>query len=125
MEIMLFEPKRFNLLYNCSFYDYNIIPVEKRQHKFLGVVIIICYVIFMPSYLACLYAMLNKDLRKKASYRLMFLLGVIHILDLQFCGLMTGVFAIVGVVYCQYPLLIYVSGSFAVGELGGICSRLE
>jgi hypothetical protein len=75
MEILLFEPAKFNRLYNCSFYDYNSIPLEQRQHRFLGWVIIVSYVVFFVCYSFCLYAMVAAEHFKKASYRLMFLLG--------------------------------------------------
>ncbi|KAI6171200.1 hypothetical protein M3Y97_01073700 [Aphelenchoides bicaudatus] len=114
MEILIFEPAKFNLLYNCTFYNYSTIPLQQRKHQFLGGVIIASYVVFCVSYLFCLYAMVAAEHFKKASYRLMFLLGVIHVLDLQFCGLMTGIFAIIGAVYCEYPMLIYISGGIAV-----------
>ncbi|KAI6186064.1 hypothetical protein M3Y98_00092200 [Aphelenchoides besseyi] len=114
MEWFLIERNKYERLYNCSFYDYQRIPVEQRQHKFLGLVIIVSYALFMTCYVPCLYAMMASEHRRKASYRLMFLLGVIHVLDLQFCGLETGILAIVGAAYCEHPILIYVSGSIAV-----------
>ncbi|KAI6243361.1 hypothetical protein M3Y99_00130600 [Aphelenchoides fujianensis] len=114
MEWFLVDRARFEERYNCSFYDPQTIPRAARQHRLLGVLIIACYFVFVGAYLPCLYAMLSGEHRRKASYRLMFLLGLIHVLDLQFCGLLTGVLAIMGAVYCEHPTLIFVSGAIAV-----------
>ncbi|KAI6243435.1 hypothetical protein M3Y99_00099900 [Aphelenchoides fujianensis] len=114
MEWFLVDRAFFEERYNCSFYDPQTIPRAARQHRLLGVLIIACYVVFVGAYLPCLYAMMSGEHRRKASYRLMFLLGLIHVLDLQFCGLLTGVLAIMGAVYCEHPTLIFVSGAIAV-----------
>uniref|UniRef100_A0A1I8BF77 Transposase n=1 Tax=Meloidogyne hapla TaxID=6305 RepID=A0A1I8BF77_MELHA len=36
MDIYLFNPSEYQRLYNCSLYKIDDIPLEKRQHIFLG-----------------------------------------------------------------------------------------
>jgi len=40
----------FEQNYNCTFYDYNSIPVEKRQNIFVGILLLILYVTFEVNY---------------------------------------------------------------------------
>jgi len=40
MDIYLFKPKEYLRLYNCSLYNIEDIPLEDRQHIFLGVILI-------------------------------------------------------------------------------------
>lgn len=37
MELFLFHPREYELLYNCSAYEVDSIPLEKRQSKLLGI----------------------------------------------------------------------------------------
>lgn len=46
----------------------------------------------------------------------MILLGFIHLTGLQVSGLLTGLLAIQGSVFCSHPTLIYVAGAVGVGR---------
>ncbi|KAI6228824.1 hypothetical protein M3Y99_00147700 [Aphelenchoides fujianensis] len=118
MEVLLFDQQQYDLLYNCSFYSIESIPLEKRQHRVFGALLIVAYAICTSTYAACLYAMWRTKLRARASYRLMMLLAVIHITGLQACGLVTGILAIEGAVFCSHPTLIYVVGAVGMGTWG-------
>ncbi|CAD5210534.1 unnamed protein product [Bursaphelenchus okinawaensis] len=114
MEVYLFEREKYHLLYNCTFYDWNTVPLERRRHRFLGASVIAFYVATMVLYIPCLMAMMHSENRKRASYQLMFLLGVMHLFGIQTCGLFTGIHAYFGHVYCDYPNLMYFFGSLGV-----------
>ncbi|KAI6171204.1 Protein CBR-SRT-29 [Aphelenchoides bicaudatus] len=103
MEVFLFEPQTYQRLYNCSFYDVDSIPVERRRNPFLGTL-----------YSLVIYAMLRSQFRNQETYRLMIFLGIIHCLGLQACGLATGFFAIQGYVFCSSPTIIYFAGQLAL-----------
>ena len=45
MEYLL-DAELFDRYYNCSFYDYNSIPVETRRNFGAGIVLLILYVVF-------------------------------------------------------------------------------
>ncbi|KAL3088994.1 hypothetical protein niasHS_009060 [Heterodera schachtii] len=46
--------------------------------------------------------------------KLMFLIGILDMLCLFISALETGILGIIGAVYCDYPLLIYTTGSLAL-----------
>ncbi|CAD5227246.1 unnamed protein product [Bursaphelenchus xylophilus] len=114
MEVYLFEPEKYNLLYNCSFYDWNIIPREERRHRFLAVILLFFYFATISLYVPCLAAMMSSENRRRSSYQLMFLLGCMHICGLQTCGLMTGIHGYYGHVFCDFPREMYFFGSMGV-----------
>jgi hypothetical protein len=72
---------------------------------------------FQILYCLILYAMLNTQHRNRASYRLMIMLGFIHIGGLQFSGLATAWLAIEGSVFCHHPKVIYWCGALGLGKL--------
>jgi len=49
MELYLFYQNEYERLYNCSIYDIDQIPLEKRQHKILGIFFIILSTIYVVS----------------------------------------------------------------------------
>ncbi|KAI6221900.1 hypothetical protein M3Y99_01526300 [Aphelenchoides fujianensis] len=115
MNLLLFDQPQYESLYNCSFYSIESISLKERRHRVFGGLLIVAYVICTCTYAACLYAMWRTKLRARVSYRLMMLLAVIHIIGLQGCGLITGILAIEGAVFCSHPTLIYVVGGVALG----------
>ncbi|KAI6177869.1 hypothetical protein M3Y97_00954100 [Aphelenchoides bicaudatus] len=114
MEVFFFEPQTYQRLYNCSFYDVNSIPIEKRQNLVLGSIVLLCYFVFFSLYSLVVYAMLRSQYRNQETYRLMIFLGIIHCLGLQTCGLATGIFAIKGYVFCSNPYIIYFFGQLGL-----------
>jgi hypothetical protein len=46
MDIYLWKPEEYQQLYNCSFYKIEEIPLEKRQHIFLGICFILLFFLF-------------------------------------------------------------------------------
>ncbi|KAL3082046.1 hypothetical protein niasHT_038376 [Heterodera trifolii] len=48
-------------------------------------------------------------------YKLMFFIGILDMLSMFMNALETGILGIIGAVYCDYPLLIYTSGTFGTG----------
>jgi hypothetical protein len=53
--------------------------------------------------------------KESSCYKMMFVMGVLNMLCLPICGILTGVMGIVGTVYCSWPGPIYVLGAFAFG----------
>ncbi|KAI6230294.1 hypothetical protein M3Y99_01075900 [Aphelenchoides fujianensis] len=99
MDLLLFDQQQYELLYNCSFYSIEAIPLERRQHRVFGALLIVAYAICTGTYVACLYAVPDETAHSSA------------------CGLVTGILAIKGAVFCSHPTLIYVVGGVAlVGE---------
>jgi hypothetical protein len=46
MDIYLWKPEEYQRLYNCSFYKIEEIPLEKRQHIFLGICFVLLFFLF-------------------------------------------------------------------------------
>nr|CAD2188433.1 unnamed protein product [Meloidogyne enterolobii] len=49
MDLYLFYQNEYERLYNCSIYNIDQIPLEKRQHKILGIFFIILSTIYVVS----------------------------------------------------------------------------
>lgn len=47
-------------------------------------------------------------------------LAVVDILVLPICGILTGILAIRGDVFCSNPDLIYITGTFGLGKLNEV-----
>jgi hypothetical protein len=62
---------------------------------------------------------LYRHRRENSCYALLFLVSVVDVIALNLLGLLTGVLGLLGVVYCQQPTLIYVSGCVLQGFAPG------
>uniref|UniRef100_A0A914LUG3 Serpentine Receptor, class T n=1 Tax=Meloidogyne incognita TaxID=6306 RepID=A0A914LUG3_MELIC len=111
MDIYLFKPKEYQRLYNCSLYNIKDIPLEDRQHIFLGVVLIQLFFILEFLYILCVLA-IRKHL-ENSCYKIMFYIGINDIFCLFICGLLTGILALNGAVFCSFPNTIYIAGMVA------------
>uniref|UniRef100_A0A7E4VCZ1 Serpentine Receptor, class T n=1 Tax=Panagrellus redivivus TaxID=6233 RepID=A0A7E4VCZ1_PANRE len=124
MEAFFFDEAKYQLLYNCSFYDYDSIPAESRAHPIVGSIFVATAVFFIIIYIPCLLVFLHKEYRQQPCYQLMFILGINDIALLLFSGVLTGIYGIFGTVYCQYPKTIYFLGSGGVSLWCAQCITL-
>ncbi|KAH7708344.1 Protein SRT-40, partial [Aphelenchoides avenae] len=104
--------------YNCSFYSVDDIPLENRRHVVPGAALLALFVFFEALYIPCIWALSKKSIRKSSCYKLMLYLGVTDAICMGVSGLLTGYFAIVGAVYCSYPMFIYLAGTLGLGLWG-------
>ncbi|KAL3081074.1 hypothetical protein niasHT_037542 [Heterodera trifolii] len=110
MNLLLFDRIRFDLLYNCSLYGVDEVPTDRRQHVIFGILLISFFVLFELLYLPCvfaLYRMLGQN-----CYKIMFSIALIDVVALPFAGLIPGIFALCGVVFCSAPMIVFVVGMF-------------
>ncbi|CAD5223920.1 unnamed protein product [Bursaphelenchus okinawaensis] len=117
MNEFIFERAKFQQRYNCTFYNVDSIPVAERQHDYIGLVYVTVCPPLMFLYLLCLLCIWISEQFKRPTYKLMFIMGMIHISGLTTTGLLGGLFYIRGDVYCSSPLLIYITGALDVGVL--------
>ncbi|KAI1701282.1 serpentine type 7TM GPCR chemoreceptor srt domain-containing protein [Ditylenchus destructor] len=110
MEMYFFKHDEWERLYNCSLYRVDDIPLEKRQHIALGVFFILVSIIFITLYTPCIIAVRNH--LKHSCYKFLFFLGIVDILSIPMNGILTGYMTIVGAMFCNYPKLLYFSGSY-------------
>ena len=115
MDFLLWRQEEFSKLYNCSFYDVDSIPRERRQHVFVGLSMIIMFIAFEILYIPSLLVMKKPSFFKQSCYKIMFFMGVIDVICLCINAGSTGYFTMNGDVFCSRPGLIYAIG------LGGFC----
>ncbi|KAI1710706.1 serpentine type 7TM GPCR chemoreceptor srt domain-containing protein [Ditylenchus destructor] len=113
MEMYFFRHAEWERLYNCSLYQVDDVPLENRQHVFLGTTFIILSIIFMTLYIPCIIAV-RKHIKKNTCYKFLFFLGIVDILTIPANGIMTGYMAIVGTVFCSHPTFLYFSGPYGI-----------
>jgi Serpentine type 7TM GPCR chemoreceptor Srt len=114
MEQLLFHHDTFQLHYNCSFYSTDAIPLAERQHVRLGIAFIVLFVVFELIYLPIL-VVLRRHLQQSC-YKQMFFIGMVDVVCMAVNGLMTGLWAIQGVVYCDSPTLQLIAASVGNGQ---------
>ncbi|KAH7704352.1 SRT-29 protein [Aphelenchoides avenae] len=114
---LFFNPDYFNEMYNCSFYNVSDIPVENRQHVFHGSILLGCGIVFEILYIPCLYAMFQPQNLKHTCYKFMAYLAVVDSLTTLVAGIISGYFALNGIVYCSWPYtpIIHVFGTVGLG----------
>uniref|UniRef100_A0A7E4UTY5 G_PROTEIN_RECEP_F1_2 domain-containing protein n=1 Tax=Panagrellus redivivus TaxID=6233 RepID=A0A7E4UTY5_PANRE len=115
MNKLLFDHQTYELGYNCSFYDVNLIPLAERQHPIVGSIFIVTAILMILLYIPCLLVFCRGRFRKQPCYKLMIFLGVIDVLLTIGNGVVSGLFVFFGTVYCEQPLIIYLIGSFGQG----------
>nr|CAD2178783.1 unnamed protein product [Meloidogyne enterolobii] len=76
MDLYFFHHDEYERLYNCSLYSVDQIPLEKRQHKILGIFLFslstICEILYIP----CMFSIWNR-MANSHCYKIMFFIGVI------------------------------------------------
>ncbi|KAI1732426.1 serpentine type 7TM GPCR chemoreceptor srt domain-containing protein [Ditylenchus destructor] len=110
MEMFFFRPDEYERLYNCTTYRVEDVPLEKRQHTYLGIAFLVLFVIFMMLYIPCVIACYRRT--KQVCYKFLFFIGIIDIACLPVCGFVTGYMAIEGAVFCSHPTFLYFCGVF-------------
>ncbi|KAI6184931.1 7TM GPCR, serpentine receptor class t (Srt) family-containing protein [Aphelenchoides bicaudatus] len=89
--------------YNCSFYSVNQISLEERKRPFVGVTLLVLFVIFELLYLPCAIAMFNKQPRKNFCYKVMLLMTIFDMLLFFENALFPGYASLHGYQPCDLP----------------------
>nr|CAD2142354.1 unnamed protein product [Meloidogyne enterolobii] len=111
MDLYLFHHDEYERVYNCSIYSVEQIPLEKRQHKILGIFFIILSTIYEILYIPCMFS-IWKLMAKFNCYKIMFVIGVIDMAAILCAGFFTGYLGYFGYVFCSSPTFIYLAGTF-------------
>ncbi|CAD5233938.1 unnamed protein product [Bursaphelenchus xylophilus] len=112
MELLFFERDRFNLLYNCTFYDPDTVPAEDRGMPMVGALCLPCGLLSITLYIFCIYAIYEKGLLKHSTYRLMLLMAFYHLYGIVLGGFFMTYLLCYGPVFCDNPTFIYFAGTF-------------
>uniref|UniRef100_A0A914QQF9 G-protein coupled receptors family 1 profile domain-containing protein n=1 Tax=Panagrolaimus davidi TaxID=227884 RepID=A0A914QQF9_9BILA len=114
MNHYLFNPESYKEFYNCSYYDINIHPLQERQDIFYGIILIVGALIFEIMYMLVIPILWQPTFQKESCYKMMAYIAVIDILAITINGVLTGVFAILGAVFCSFPPLQIFGGMMAL-----------
>ncbi|KAH7724167.1 CRE-SRT-23 protein [Aphelenchoides avenae] len=112
MEMYAFRREEYDRLYNCTFYNITMVPLEERQHTGMGAFFICIMLFFEILYIPCSIAIWKH--RENSCYKIMFYIAVNDMCCMWFNGFLTGYFAILGVVFCSHPTFIYICGNTAL-----------
>ena len=115
MDYVLWRREEYHRLYNCSFLQIETVPLEVRQHSFMGLALVVFFLVFESMYIPSLLVMRKKSFYSQACYKIMHFIGIIDVVSLSLNALTTGYFCMVGAVYCTYPTLIYGIGVIGLG----------
>ncbi|KAL3085587.1 hypothetical protein niasHT_037328 [Heterodera trifolii] len=109
MELLLFRHDEFDKLYGCDGFNASKIPLEERTNIVNGCILITLFCVFELLYIPCMVSIYK--IMDNACYKLIFFIGILDMSALFINALETGILGIIGAVYCDYPLLIYTTGS--------------
>nr|CAD2204742.1 unnamed protein product [Meloidogyne enterolobii] len=112
MDLYFFHHNDYERLYNCSIYNIDQIPLEKRQHKILGIFVISLSTIYEILYIPCMFS-IWKRMANSHCYKIMFAIGVIDMATILAAGFLTGYLGYFGYVFCSSPKFIYFVGAYA------------
>ncbi|KAI6217014.1 hypothetical protein M3Y95_01245600 [Aphelenchoides besseyi] len=109
---LIFEHDEFLRLYNCSFYQVDSIPIEKRKHFGFGLLILILGVFYELLYVPCVYALSRKHVRESSfCYEVMLLMTLFDMLTIPLTCLLPGWFSMQGLMFCSAPYTSYLAGT--------------
>ncbi|CAD5212433.1 unnamed protein product [Bursaphelenchus okinawaensis] len=115
MEKYWFDPAGYESLYNCSMYSTEKWHSFGYPNKFVGAFYTFIGIIYEILYFPCLYTMSSPKFLRFSCYKIMFFLGIIDMACISINSIMAGYFAWHGNVFCDYPKIMYISGSISVG----------
>ncbi|CAD5233297.1 unnamed protein product [Bursaphelenchus xylophilus] len=120
MNVYLFKPDEFNRLYNCSLYDTEIFPREERRLRVIGIMCLFSGIFSIVLYFFCIFAMLQRQLIKLPTYKLMLFMAFFHLYGCTLGGPFMAYLFYEGPVYCESPNFIYLVGSYGTATwIGG------
>ncbi|KAI1700349.1 serpentine type 7TM GPCR chemoreceptor srt domain-containing protein [Ditylenchus destructor] len=111
MDLLLYDKLKYEEMYNCSKVNLSTVPMEERRHVVVGTVTIIVALIYELLYLPCLLVIARRR-SQSSSYKFMLYIGIVDVICLWINGFITGYYAIMGTVYCDYehPYFMYFVG---------------
>ncbi|KAK0402356.1 hypothetical protein QR680_016290 [Steinernema hermaphroditum] len=120
MELLVFHPEKWNLLYNCSLLNDSQWEAERNPFESLGALYASLGGFFIVMYMICLKVMWKQ--RKNSCFKIMIQIGIMDVVNLSLNAVLTGYFTFTGAVYCSAPLTNYVCGALVLGFWCNCCA---
>lgn len=112
MNIYYYDPEFHRKHYNCSFYSVDSVPLAQRQDYVLRAVLIVFFIACETLYIPCVMV-LRRQMKRSSCYKFMLFIALVNVVSLAITGLTTGIFVILGIVYCSAPTVDYITGFIA------------
>nr|CAD2195260.1 unnamed protein product [Meloidogyne enterolobii] len=116
MELFLFNHQEYERLYNCTNLVIDSIPIENRRLTIEAIINLILGIIYFLVYLPCLYS-IWKQHWKNDCYTILLYIGIVDLVGIIISGFLHPILSLQGAVFCSYPTLIYIVGTFVFGLL--------
>ncbi|KAI1695289.1 serpentine type 7TM GPCR chemoreceptor srt domain-containing protein [Ditylenchus destructor] len=114
MNTLLFHfNDEFQHHYNCTFFNIDSVPFEKRKNIPIGIGFIVTSIAFSMLYVPCIVVMCRERFTSQPCYKLMLYLACVNTIAMLLVGIWGGIMLILGYVYCTSPLFTYTFGCFA------------
>uniref|UniRef100_A0A915P9R4 Serpentine receptor class gamma n=1 Tax=Meloidogyne floridensis TaxID=298350 RepID=A0A915P9R4_9BILA len=111
MELFLFNHQEYERLYNCTNLVIDSIPIENRRLTIEALINLILGIIYFLLYLPCLYS-IWKQHWKNDCYTILLYIGIVDLVGIIISGFLHPILSLQGAVFCSYPTLIYIVGTF-------------
>uniref|UniRef100_A0AC35FMF5 Uncharacterized protein n=1 Tax=Panagrolaimus sp. PS1159 TaxID=55785 RepID=A0AC35FMF5_9BILA len=116
MNYYIFNRPVFDKYFNCSFYDVEKVPLEKRQDFWFGLFLITCFVVFELLYIPSILVIRQPRFQKESCFKIMYIMAFVDMIALIVCAGITGYFFIIGAVYCTCPKLMLIFSVIGFGS---------
>nr|CAD2195158.1 unnamed protein product [Meloidogyne enterolobii] len=113
MEYILWNRNEFDIIYNCTGINVDVIPFEKRRYPIAAIICILLGFIYYPLYFPCLYSFC-KNRNRNPCYKLLIYLSILDLSILWIPTFAVGISSLNGVVYCTSPIFTYIAGCFCL-----------
>ncbi|KAH7714553.1 SRT-39 protein, partial [Aphelenchoides avenae] len=108
-QIVLFDRENFDRLYNCTAYNVDDVPLERRQDPILGACYILLFSFYETAHLITIPVLYQRQ-KTLSCYKIMLYMSFFDFTALPAVALGTRVFMFTGFVYCSHPTVFYMLG---------------
>uniref|UniRef100_A0AC35U4C5 Serpentine Receptor, class T n=1 Tax=Rhabditophanes sp. KR3021 TaxID=114890 RepID=A0AC35U4C5_9BILA len=117
-----FDPEIISKYYNCSYLTQEQWARERNPNLILGLFYLFLGIPFQIMYLPALWVITRREFFKLPVYKILTFLGIVDFLSSIVCTEVTGVYTIIGAVYCSdYPAVNYYSGILGMAGWTASC----
>uniref|UniRef100_A0AAF5D9T4 7TM GPCR serpentine receptor class x (Srx) domain-containing protein n=1 Tax=Strongyloides stercoralis TaxID=6248 RepID=A0AAF5D9T4_STRER len=118
----LFFPRTYNY-YKCNDDEMKYsMELFNEKSDIMGYIFLILGIIFIVTYLPCIFIMCHRVFLKNSCYKIMLLLSIIDVCAVMINSIATGILIIFRIPYCYTPKLHILIGSFGLSFWCSTCA---